>query len=140
MKQFSFKKIYVAILILTLTFSLTACEGVQMEAFMNVLAGFTGNSGIAHNQPANGAGGYYQMVGGQMRNMWMSQSQNSSSGRELTNDLQYNQSSSDYGVSRIDNSSSSAANSADNQNHLSSSITLLQQRAKTNPSSAVDSK
>ncbi len=92
------KKLLAVLIILTITFSITGCEMDEntMGMFMSFMSGFTGSSGSAFNASSMSGGQSQQnqqwaAMGGQMSNMWMSQSENNQQGRGMSSMLQANQ-------------------------------------------------
>lgn len=117
------KKLIALLIITTMVFATTGCEmdentiGMLMS-FMSGLSG--GYSGGGFNTAGGSGGDQWAQMGGQLSNMWMSQSENNQQGRDMSSLLQVNQMALDYSVqsgqSPSQNSSQSSNNSGGSTN------------------------
>ncbi len=93
MQRTIYKKISIALLLMMLGISMTACEmdPAMLEMLVSVLAGFCGASGGPFAQMAGGQGGEGYQIGSMFRDIYMSQSDNSQSGRDMSTVMRGNQ-------------------------------------------------
>ena len=98
MKSKFHKKIAVCLFMVLISLTTIACnmDPAELEMLMAIMAGFSGANGMAFNQMADGQGAMGAQLGSQLRNLWMSQSENSQSGRDVTGILQQNLAATQY--------------------------------------------
>ena len=97
------KKLVLLVVIASLSFSASGCDidPAMMEMIMSFVGGFAGFDGTAFNGEGGNTGNQgWAMAGSQLRDMWMSQSENSQDGRDMSSLLQANQTALDYSLDR----------------------------------------